>query len=387
MMLTLFRMKMEMSIFLVLLFTAGCAPTFPEEELQRIHEVSQPQQRDTEYKERFEAIRKIINKGLGNTTYVQVMPDQFRRDLTPTEMLLGNLAERVEGSVINLSGELLRVVSYDPEYIPILEKQVSDLTLPTPDLVVKVSLGAFDRDVKKKSSKCDLSVYIPAVIEGEDVDTDIMAECEKAESISRIAIDLRLIDYRTRTLFPKMQVSNMIFVFEIERERNLGFMIYGSGLGRTEQIEIKQGLQQAVKNLIDYSVLELFSMYYSIPFWQNLPEDTLSSTSQEWLTEWRRNFLNLGEKQLGPQRQIGQIQHWLTKYDALPPVYVEGCLVNEIPETEYGTFGRVTQAFILKFLYQYAPESSLIQFVERNKLSEEELTELYISLIQHIPII
>ncbi len=389
----MFWIRWRMSLLLLLLVTTGCAANIPTEDIERVTDLSQPQSYNTLFRERFESLRKLINKGLSKTVYVQVEAwEALYREETKSEMILGDLPERVVGSVNYLTGDRFRSVSYDRGlWITLLDRgklPSGELTPTLPDIGVQVSLIGYDEGIERRGSGCDFGLFIPAVIEGEDVDGDLMAECEKAESVSRIAIDLRLKDYKTREFLPQMQVSNMILVFEMERESSWGLMVYGSGFSRTEKIEVQQGLHQAVKNLIDYSVLELFSMYFNIPFWKVLQGEVAEQQEKKWLANWRKNFLELGstQKVSGQQRRIGQIQHWLTKYDNLAPAYVNNALVNQIPRPEYGAFGQVTQAFALKFLYQYIPESTLIQALESNSLSPQELADLYISLIQHIPI-
>ncbi len=115
----------------------------------------------------------------------------------------------------------------------------------------------------------------------------------------------------------------------------------------------------------------------------DLPLDAIDAQAQQRLfAEWRQNFLR-AEK----ARQIGQLQKQLSKYE-LGPAYVNGVLVNQIPESEYGRFGDVTQAFALQFLYQYAPQSRLVALIEHNvnPATSDVLAELYLTLIANLPI-
>lgn len=367
-------------LFFVVLIV-GCAPKISQKERRRIDEGSIPGYRYTSYSEGLEKLGRVINTGIGDMNYFQV---QTISNKAGAAKLQEEITDMVTNSVNILAGDLLRVIPNYSDYLPPGVKPVHDNFKPQePNSIVAGAITEFDEDITVEESGWGLEGYIPPVtIEGEEVDADIMAAFSRAETISRIAIDLRLMDYETRVIYPKMHVSNTILVFELEKERSLGFMIYESGVTRTGSVSIKQGLHQAMRNLIDYSILQLFGMFYSVPYWRTLG-NIESERSQYWLSEWRQRFL----KQVRAQ-QIGQIQLWLSRYP-LERVYVDGVLVHEIPKNEYGKFGKVTQAFTLQFLYQYAPSSLLVSYVERSNFPQnnEVLGELYLTLIKNIPIL
>ncbi len=357
----------------------GCAPKISEKDRTRISQGARPAKRTTTYTEGLDALSRVINKGIGASTYFQVQPIANK---TGTAKLPEEATDIVTNSVNLMAGRYLKVVPYEKaENVSVNTTLHKDQYNPQlPNVVVTGAITEFDQDITEKSSGTNLEGYIPAQIEGEQVDTDLMAEFSSAESVSRIAIELRLMNYKTRVIYPKMHVSNTILVFELARQRNLGFMIYGSGLSRTGNVSIKQGLHQAVRNLIDYSVLQLFGKYYSIPYWRTLGATTPDS-GMEWLADWRYMFLTKPQSQ-----QIGQIQVWLSRYP-LEPVYIDGVMMNNIPQQEYGKFGKVTQAFTLQFLYQYAPRSALVNRVERSNFPQnrEVLGDLFVELLQNIP--
>ena len=189
-------------------------------------------------------------------------------------------------------------------------------------------------------------------------------------------------DYQTLQFLPQMHVTNTILVVELEKGRSWGFKIYGSGPTISGRIAVRQGLQQAVRNVVDYSMVQLFGMYYSVPFWQVFSYDT-GVRDQELLSYWRQQFL----QNYNRDTQIAHIQRWLAKYD-LGVVYVGKTLQKNVPRAELGHFGSATQAFALKFLYQYAPRSALIPYVENGGFPQnsEVLADLYMLLIEHIPL-
>lgn len=368
---------------------SGCAPQISEKDMQRIGEESKPQRKITEYKEGLEALNRIINSGIGNPLYFQIKPV---RNKTGTEDLPYDITEIVNTSVNSLSGELLQVVSHSFEYTanelnmnPNLYRRRPELDeihikRQVPNLVVSGAITEFDKNISERESGVDLEGYIPAQIEGRQVDTDLMASFAKGEAVSRITLDLRLEHYNNQIQLPGSQVSNTILVFELEREQNFGFMIYGSGMSLTGRIRFKQGFHQAVRNLVDYSVLQLMGKFYSMPYWKTLGASALDE-SQKLLAKWRHDFSKLPLKV-----QIAQIQNWLMRYN-LEPVYADGVMERQIVSQEYGRFGRTTQAFALQFLYTYEPDSSMTLYVERDDFPQNTLVlgDLYMMLLEHIP--
>jgi len=326
------------------------------------------------------ALSRVINSGIGQVSYVQIQPITNK---TGTAKLPEDATDIVTNSVNMLAGQYLKAVPYGVgDYVSGNAVAVHEGYAPQmPNIAITGAITEFDQDITEEDSSWGLEGYIPAEIESEQVDTDLMAEFSSAESVSRIAIDLRLMDYRNNIILPKMHISNTILVFELSKQRNLGFMIYGSGLSRTGSVSVKQGLHQAVRNLIDYSVLQLFGKFYTVPYWRTLGADAPDS-DWNWLEDWRQMFLATPQTQ-----QIGQIQVWLSRY-SLDSVYVDGFVVRAIPKQEYGKFGKITQAFTLQFLYQYAPSSQVISHVEQKNFPQrrELLGDLFLELVRNIPL-
>ncbi len=372
----------QWGIWVGLVMLTGCQPTLTEGDREFLESQRTPRTRVTEYSTALKRLGRIINKGGGGTARTfQVKPITNQ---SGGEGIPFNVTEMVITSIQNLSGNALYVVPHYFDY----ESQDAVLNTGTqvrkrrkPDIVIAGAITEFDQDISVEDSAFDINLFGPLSIEGEDLDPEIEYAFDHAKSISRIALDLRLMNYDSTVFYPGKQVSNTIVVAEVERGSSLGFMIYGSGISRSGRIAVRQGLHQAVRNLIDYSMLQLMGIQYTIPFWKTL-DNRHDSLGQEYLAEWRQEFLNIDEPM-----KVGRIQAWLLNYD-LGPVYVDGTLYQEIPKSEYGKFQRITQAFALKYLYEYAPHSSLISDIEQSNtfLSADMLVTLYMMLIETLPL-
>ena len=380
------RMFSTLSLLIALILTAGCAPKISEQDRQRVTEMSRPQYQNTTYTKALNKIGRVLNKGIGMPTFFQVKPVQNK---TGAAALPLDVTEIVLTSVNNLSGTLLKVIPYYPDYLP--EFSNAGLNPDIPDVTITGAITQYDKDLSKETDEWDFVGYAPTRLEGlrrrdgktgDDIEGDLEAFFGSSESMSRVAVDLRLMDYKARSFYPGMQVVNTILIFELERENNLGFMIYGSGLTRTGRISMKQGLHQALRNLIDYSILQLLGMYYNLPFWRAL-DDAANVDGTDLLNQWYTQF-----SQLPPAYQISQLQNWLMRFN-IPNVYADGRLYQAIPEEEFTQFGRVTQAFTLAFLYEYAPRQTLlISRVESGNFpqSPHDLSKLYRMMLNAVPI-
>jgi hypothetical protein len=392
-----------MCVFVIVV--AGCQPTLSKKDRQRMDQYSKPYERDTNYQEALVKAGNMVNRGINSVKVVQTKPVVNR---TGSAGVPPDITEIVISSVNNLAGDLFRVVPYDPDYIKAEVETGGGMQRYLPTVVIDGAITEFDENISLKERGLNIQVYAPIKIEdktatvyvpdkdgqytkvevntaSKTIDSDLGLTFDQTESISRITVDFHLLDYNTLSYLPRMHVTNTILVCSMEKGRKMGFIIYGSGINLWGKIMERQGTHQAVRYLVDYSLLHLFSLYYHLPYWRALGFDS-HPKAQELLDGWRQEFLKLGMDKQGKDLRILRLQDWLMKYE-LGPVYEGSTLFHQIPESEYGMWGRVTQAFALKFLYQYAPQSRLVAYLESGWLAPQpdQLADLYLTLIQHIP--
>ncbi len=359
---------------------AGCTPSLSKKDEQVLESHNKPLQYNTDYRDALMRLGKIINSGNGRQPVFYQVKNIANK--TGGEGMPSDVTEMVISSVNTIAGNLLRVVPYDPTYIEQeagMNAGAFQRTLP--NYVIDGAITEFDEAVSMKNNDVSLDAWSPLQVEGRDLDPDVELAFDRAERISRISVDFHLLDYHTLQYVPQMHVTSTILVVEIEKGRSWGFKIYGSGPTVSGRIAVRQGLQQATRHVVDYSMMQLFSMQYRVPFWQAFDYDT-GVNSQQVMTDWRQDFS--ARDQPG---QISLIQTKLAKYD-LGAVYVSQTLQRTIPDAEIGRFGQVTQAFTLKFLYQYAPRSPLIPSVESGSFPQNAsgLADLYMLLIERLPL-
>lgn len=383
---------------------AGCTPSISPKERTQMEQAATPYERDTSYQQALLNLGNVVNKGIDATSVLQTKQVVNKTDQKGIPI---DVTDMVISSTNNLAGDLLRIVPYDPQYIDSELKTGGGFTRSLPTLVIDGAITEYDQNISLKERGLNIQVYAPIKLEdkttkvavpdkdgnyttveintgSKQIDADVGFDFSKTDSISRISVDFHLMDYATLAYLPKKHVTSTILVCTLEKSRRMSFIIYGSGLSLWGKIMESQGTHQAVRTLIDYSMLHLLSSYYHLPYWRALGFET-HPKAQELLAAWRQEFLKLGTDAQGRDLRVLRLQSWLTKYD-LGEVYVGNTLANMIPESEYGQFGAVTQALTLKFLYQYAPESRLVSYVENNgTLTPDMIADFYVLLIEHVP--
>lgn len=361
---------------LCLLVLAGCGPSLSQEELAQMEAGNTPLSQDTNFQQALRTLGRLINTDgeaqktflvaqIGNSTGKEEVPPEI------TNMVISGV-NQVAGPY------LLHAAQY-----PAGDSSTGNIGQKETTLIISGTISEFDQDISIKEHGWDLNFFISPEIEDEIVDVDLNAEFNRAETMSRITIDFHLIDVATGLYLPHVNCTNSILIYDIQKNRQWRFIIYGSGFTRWGKIQVKQGAHEAVRKLVDYSMLELFGAYYGLPYWRALGLES-PQVGRELLTEWRQRFLSQEVSE-----QVLDIQRFLLKYP-LQEVYVQGLLkTREAIYEEGGVFGSITQAFTLKFLYQYDSRSHLIPYVEQGVSLQQAgfLGDLYMTLIQHVPMI
>jgi len=357
---------------ILLLFIAimtGCGPSITPQEYQRMETGNTVRVQNTDFQQALRILGEQINTDGEIPSFFMVEPIENKSGQAQAPPEITNM---VITSVNQVNGQYLGHVNYSP-----------DLVLPegSPQFIIRGAISEFDQNISVKESGMDVNLFLSPEIENEIIDIDVNAEFDQAETVSHIVIDFHLLDAQTG-LYSEINCSNHILLYDIVKNRQWRFIIFGSGLTRWGKIQVKQGAHEAVRKLVDYSMLQLFGTYYRLPYWKafglNEPE-----YGRELLSIWRRQFLR-GKTE---PEQYAEIQRLLLKYP-LREVYVGGTLrtLYEMYTEEYGDFGEITHAFALKFSHQYASNSPLIRVLEgKDDLYNSFFGDMYIALVQHLP--
>lgn len=356
----LFSLGLMFSYTIFCFSMVGCsmnlAPRLTESDKKALEDAKYPFASSTVYADALKRMGTVINNSVDYRKIVQ--PKEIGNTAGGNEVPL-NLTNMVISSVSEFAGPRFVVAPSDPEFILNDFQTGGSGTRVLPDVVIGGSITEFDKDIEGDSSSIDLDVLITN--QGNEYDAG--GNMGQSRKLSRVVLDLYLLDYKTHVVIPGAHVSNTIHVLELGKDHGLGFAMWGSGLGIEGRVDRKQGFHKAVRNLVEYSVLQLFGKYYDLPYWQLLG---LKNADQNVLQSLNDSF-----KIKNRQQQVTEIQKWLSRYN-LDPVTnpTDRTIISRVPID--GILDPVTQQYINQFIKHYEPGTSQVS-----------LAQIYAKLIEH----
>ncbi len=163
---------------------------------------------------------------------------------------------------LNKIGREIVFVPYDAQYVISESSTGGKIERIFPEVVIAGGITGFDKEMIEKNRKGQAS--------GSWAGASASAKYNAGEGVSRITLDLSMLDYKTQTYFPGVLASNAIVI----RKDHLGWGVAGSYMGCggsfDSAVKTKQGVHAALRFLVEFSVLELLGKYFEVPYWKCL---------------------------------------------------------------------------------------------------------------------
>ena len=232
-----------------------------------------PEQKSTEYSKALEKFGDLLNiysySVDPKSQYVLYVTSRPFVDKTGVHSLSqGEIPQEMTDmvkSALNRIGPNIRYVIGDYSYTVGTEQLYKGvLKRKAPAIVFDGGLTEFDRGLTGSGGDFGVSASVGTGTFAADIE----ASNSETTTMSRITIDLNLIDFRSQLLIPKMQATNTIKVHKGLSKYDVGFAIFGTGLGGGGSAKELQGRHAALRLLIDFSVLELLGRYHLLPYWR-----------------------------------------------------------------------------------------------------------------------
>jgi hypothetical protein len=179
-------------------------------------------------------------------------------------------------SALNAIGGRVIYIPYWPDYFAGL--QISGYPARNqklvPDVVLAGGITEFDRGLTTVDQRRDLDLEskeiedAPDWFGGDTIGLDY-SQGDKW-SKAKIAVDFNLISFEAQCGIPKMQASNGINVYKGVKEGELGFTLFGPTIGLRGSVKKVQGRHEAVRYLVQFSVIQLVGRYLDLPYWKLL---------------------------------------------------------------------------------------------------------------------
>jgi hypothetical protein len=280
-------------------------------------------------------------------------------DKTGTAMTTGgeiqrNITEIMKSTLNSIGGNVV-FIEYDPGFIQ--NQMVTGYSnfedKLIPDVVITGGITEFDRGLETRGDGVDagaqatvsgLKSWVPSDEIG--VNYGSAAKAGKA----RITLDFNMKDFATLAGIAKMTTINSMEVHKATRQKELGITIFGPTFGLKGSIKKVQGRHEAVRLLVQMSMIQMVGKYMNMPYWRLLGDDTLPDPVV------MDNIATIYYS-MGPAERVSAVQQWL---------YVHGYDVRIT-----GTLDSQTEAALAEFAPEYKVGSGI---------SEELFTDIYINM-------
>jgi hypothetical protein len=176
-------------------------------------------------------------------------------------------------SALNSIGGQVVYIPYWPDYIASIHVSgypVSNQKL-VPDVILAGGITEFDRGLTSLDRTRDFDVETkdidgaPDWFNNKRIGLDYSKEDKWNKA--KIAVDFNLVSYEALCGIPKMQASNGITVYKGITEEELGFTLFGPTIGLRGSVKKVQGRHNAVRLLVQFSVIQLVGRYLDLPYW------------------------------------------------------------------------------------------------------------------------
>jgi hypothetical protein len=336
----------------LLISCAGVDPREVEVELAQ----SAPEVRVTSYSEtlaRLGTMSTVFDTGI-----VKVQCNDIA-DNTGTAMTTGgeiqkNITEIMKSTLNSIGGNIV-FIEYDPGFIQ--NQMVTGYSnfedKLIPDVVITGGITEFDRgletrgegtDIGAQASVSGLKSWVPSNEIG--VNYGDSGKTGKA----RITLDFNMKDFRTLAGIAKMTTTNSMEVHKATRDRELGITLFGPTFGLKGSVKKVQGRHEAVRLLVQLSMIQMTGKYLNVPYWRLLGDDTLPDPVV-------MDSIATIYYSMAPEARIAAVQQWL---------YVSG---HDVKIT--GMLDRQTEAALLEFAPEYQAGG--------REITAELFTRIYIS--------
>lgn len=167
-------------------------------------------------------------------------------------------------SAINKIGDRVVYVPHDPAFMVNEMHLGSSFKRPLPNLLLSAAITEYDRSLTAEGESLELQ----GSVGGGTTETDAGFDTKGSFSISRMTVDMNLIDYHKMVMLPKMQSINSIQVYNAKDSASIALAMNGSGFGFSTHYKRVQGRHAAVRLLVELSILEIVGRYAAVPYWR-----------------------------------------------------------------------------------------------------------------------
>ena len=264
-----------LSFSIILVSCGGMDPRNVEEELEE----SAVEQKITSYTQALSDLGLMTE--IYSTGIVKIQSEDIA-DQTGTSSSTGgeiqrNITEIMKSTLNSIGGNVI-FIEYNPSYIQnqmVTGYSSFDEKL-IPDVVITGGITEFDRGLETRGEGTDAAAEYEISKDGSDLPSKKVGfdygDDSKAGK-ARITLDFNMKDFQTLAGISRMNTVNSIEVHKAVREKELGITIFGQTFGMKGKIKKVQGRHEAVRLLVQASMIQMVGKYLVMPYWRLLGAD------------------------------------------------------------------------------------------------------------------
>jgi len=227
------------------------------------------------------ASTKVQSKVISNDTAEKTLPDDV---------------SKIMATSLNKMGRNIIFIPYDPNYVINESTTGGNISRSLPDIVVAGGITEFEKDLIEKGRDLKMEGQVQKGDWGSKYNADGGAGYKAGSNLSRMTLDLNLLDYKTQAALSGIQVSNTINIRKTNLGWSIGAYFQGCGLSFDYSLKKQQGIYSALRMLVELSVLEVLGKYFEVPYWRCLDG---AQPDQAMCTRMLEEFNDLQEANQG----------------------------------------------------------------------------------------
>jgi curli biogenesis system outer membrane secretion channel CsgG len=240
---------------------------------------------------------KVQSKVISNDTAEKTLPDDV---------------SKIMATSLNKMGRSIVYIPYDPSYVINESTTGGNINRALPDVVVAGGITEFDKDLIEKGRDLKTEGQVQKGDWGSKYNYDGGAGYKAGSNLSRMTLDLNLLDYKTQASISGIQVSNTINIRKTNLGWSVGAYFQGCGLSFDYALKKQQGIYSALRMLVELSVLEVLGKYFEIPYWRCLEG---AKPDEAMCTRLLEEFNDLQEPNQGAYLKEYLFLHGYDNYD------------------------------------------------------------------------
>ncbi|MCK4839798.1 MAG: hypothetical protein KAS94_13425 [Desulfobulbaceae bacterium] len=205
-------------------------------------------------------------------------------DKTGTAMTTGgeiqrNITEIMKSTLNSIGGNIV-FIEYDPGFIQ--NQMVTGYSnfenKLIPDVVITGGITEFDRGLETRGEGLDVGAQanikgIKTSLPSNEIGVNYGNSGKAGKA--RITLDFNMKDFNTLAGIAKMTTTNSMEVHKATQQRALGITIFGPTFGLKGSVKKVQGRHEAVRLLVQASMIQMIGKYLNMPYWRLLGDDAL----------------------------------------------------------------------------------------------------------------